>query len=126
MVICDTSVWIEYFRGKNPYFDSVSALLSRREIIGLECVFGELLQGVMEKRERKVILECWDSLPKLSEAGLWLAAGEYAAIHRVSARGVGLVDAAIAVATLQTGSLLWTLDRTLAAVMPGRYWYWVK
>lgn len=120
MIICDTSIWIEYFRYSQPYFENVCGLLDGGEVLGLECVFGELLQGVKGKQERKIILECWDSLPKLSEVGLWLEAGEYAAIHGLSSRGIGLIDSAIVVATLKTHSLLWTLDKKLASLIPAR------
>lgn len=121
MILCDTSIWIEYFRGKSPYYDVVSSLLERGEALGLECVFGELLQGVIGKQERKLILECWDSLPKYREKGLWLEAGEYGAIHGFSGKGIGLIDAAIAIATLKSPAQLWTLDKKLNSTLPGRY-----
>ena len=121
MIICDTSVWIEYFRNRAPYFGTVCALLERGEVLGLECIFGELLQGVLGKQEREVILRCWEAIHKVSEVGLWLEAGEYAAIHGLSVRGVGLIDAVIACATFKSNSLLWTLDKKLSSVVPGKY-----
>ena len=120
MIICDTSIWIEYFRGRVPYFEPVCSLLDRNEILGVECIFGELLQGVLGKQERKLILDVWENLPKFPETGLWLEAGEYSAIHSLPSRGVGLIDAAIAVATLKTKSSLWTLDKKLASLIPAR------
>lgn len=121
MIICDTSIWIEYFRNHAPYYEFASTLLNRREILGVECIFGELLQGVIGKYERKIILECWEGIPKLSDTGLWLDAGEYAAIHGLSMRGIGLIDAVIAIATLKTNSLLWTLDKKLFSLIPGKH-----
>jgi predicted nucleic acid-binding protein len=122
-VICDTSIWIEYFRAKEPLFTLVRTQLERQESIGLECVFGELLQGVLSKQERAIVLDCWSALPKFAMDGLWLEAGEYSAIHRLPERGIGLIDAAIAVATLRTDALLWTLDKKLASILPGKHLY---
>ena len=119
MIILDTSIWIEFFRNRSPFFGAVGSLLESGEVLGLECVFGELLQGVIGKQERKIILECWDGIPKYTELNLWLEAGEYSAIHRLSTRGIGLIDAAIAVATLKTASSLWTLDKKLISILPG-------
>lgn len=121
MILCDTSIWIEYFKAKSPYFDVVSSRLETGGILGLECIFGELLQGVLGRQERRIILECWDSLPTFSENGLWLEAEEYAAIHGFSAKGIGLIDAAIALTALKTSALLWTLDKKLQSAVPGRY-----
>lgn len=84
-------------------------------------MFGELLQGVKGKQERKTVLDCWNSLPKMKEEDLWLEAGEYSAIHGLPAQGIGLIDAAIAVATLKTNSTLWTLDKKLISLIPIKY-----
>lgn len=121
MILCDTSIWIEFFRGNEPYFETVSTLLEKGNVLGLECIFGEILQGVKGKQERSIVLECWHALPKFQETGLWLEAGEYSTIHVLPARGVGLIDAAIAVATLKSSALLWTLDKKLASLLPGRH-----
>jgi predicted nucleic acid-binding protein len=121
MILCDTSIWIEFFRGKEPIFGIVSDGLAKCDILGLECVFGEVLQGVKGKQERRMVLDCWEALPKFDDVGLWLEAGEYSAIHGLPAKGVGLIDAAIAVATLKSSSLLWTLDKKLVSLLPGRH-----
>ncbi len=123
MIICDTSIWIEYFRNKSPYSKDVASALRKSEILGLECIFGELLQGVNDKQERKVILDYWESIPKTNEKGLWLEAGEYSAIHGLPGKGVSLVDAFIAIAAFKTDSKLWTLDKKLLALVPGKQRY---
>ena len=121
MILCDTSIWIDYFRGKEPFFEKVSGFLDARNVLGLDCMFGELLQGVKGKNERKIILDCWGAIPKYSNPNLWLEAGEYSAIHSLPLRGIGLIDSVIAIATLKSGSLLWTSDKKLLSLLPGRY-----
>ncbi len=124
-VVGDTSIWIEYFRGKDPFFSTLSLNLERTQVLGLECVFGELLQGATGKQERKMVLSCWEGLPKIPSEGLWLEAGEFSAIHRLPSRGIGLIDAAIAIATLKSNSLLWTLDKKLASLLPQKHLFQV-
>ena len=58
MIIIDTSIWIEFLRGNQPYFDQVSELIDNNDIIGLSPVFGELLQGAKNNNERSRINFC--------------------------------------------------------------------
>ncbi|GMO26182.1 MAG: hypothetical protein Ta2B_06280 [Termitinemataceae bacterium] len=51
MIILDTSVWIEFLRRNVKYFDPISQMLTKMDILAVEVVFGELLQGVKNKRE---------------------------------------------------------------------------
>ena len=45
MVLVDTSVWIRFLAGREPYATGLDELLSRDEVAGHEMVFGELLIG---------------------------------------------------------------------------------
>jgi len=55
MIILDTSVWIEHLKGNRNFFVKVCKLLETNEILAIECVFGELLQGVKNKTEKDII-----------------------------------------------------------------------
>ena len=44
MVIPDTSVWIEYFKGNEPYFDKLHQLIEQGSVYTVEVIFAELLQ----------------------------------------------------------------------------------
>jgi len=66
MIILDTSVWIEYFKNNPDFFPKISNLLEINEIYAVECVFGELLQGVKNKKEKEIIQKFWENLPKLN------------------------------------------------------------
>ncbi len=71
-------------------------------------------------RERRIIRGYWDNLPKIDDAGLWLAAGEYAGRQRLLLKGVGLIDALILVAARAANAAVWTRDRKLSGIMePG-------
>jgi predicted nucleic acid-binding protein len=46
VILIDTSIWIDFFRNNNPTLSNkVVELLENRSVIGISCVFGELLQG---------------------------------------------------------------------------------
>jgi len=123
MIILDTSVWIEFLRARPDYFGEVKMLLDGRMIIGLECIFGELLQGTRNPRERDIVESYWRDLPKMDEAGIWLEAGRISSEGRLHARGVGLIDCAILAAARKSGAKIWTLDRKLAEILSGNEKY---
>ena len=110
MIIADTSVWIEFLKGNELIFRRMQTLLENREIIALEPVFGELLQGAKNKRERQVIIDYWKNTPRIDKSEFWMDAGLYAGEKKLFAKGVGLIDAYIVVASLKTNARVWTLD----------------
>jgi predicted nucleic acid-binding protein len=55
MIILDTSVWIEHLKNNQNYYQKICKLLEYKEILAVECVFGELLQSVRYKNEKEVI-----------------------------------------------------------------------
>ena len=64
MVVLDTSIWIEFFKARDPYYEVVKKLIEEREVIALEIVFSELAQGCKNEREQKIISEYWKNLTK--------------------------------------------------------------
>ncbi len=113
MIILDTSVWIEFLKGKRSYFTAIKALLENRQILAIECVFGELLQGAKNKRERETIVLYWDNLPKVNDEELWIEAGKYSFAHRLISKGVGLIDCVIIVAARRENARIWSIDKKL-------------
>ena len=117
MIIIDTSVWIEFFKRQPSVFSTVTSLVESQSIIAAECVFGELLQGVKDSRERAVVLGYWDNLPKRDEAGIWIEAGLMSAENKWIYKGVGLIDAVLLCLAKKYHVKVWTLDKKLLAVM---------
>ena len=116
MIVADTSVWVEFLKHRQAYFLPLSTLLDQQQVVAVECVFGELLQGAKTSREQSIILGYWNNLPKQSESGLWVQAGNASARNAWHARGVGLIDAFLVCFMRTYGLQLWTLDKKLAAV----------
>jgi len=118
MIVADTSVWIEFLRGDPRFVPQVTELLERRQILGVECVFGELLQGAKATRETRIITDYWHHLPHARLEEALILAGSYSQQNSLVSRGVGLIDAVIVVTAIHAQALVWTLDRKLRAVLP--------
>ena len=123
MVVLDTSVWIEFFKGNEPYYKVVQNLIEARSVSAIEPIFGELLQGAMNKREIATIKKFWEYLTKLEELGLFIKAGELAYKEKLVSKGIKLIDAAIIFATINNDCMLWTLDKKILGYLEQRYIY---
>lgn len=117
MVILDTSIWIEFFKTNNPYFDQVAYLIDQNEIIGLSCIFGELLQGAKGNREKNLIHDFWSAIPQINENELFIRAGLESCRKKWLSKGVGIIDSAIIVAARESSSFVWTLDKKLSRLL---------
>jgi hypothetical protein len=56
MIIIDTSVWIDYFNGNFEKNGILVDLIETRQVLFLECIAGELLEGAKSKREKDIII----------------------------------------------------------------------
>jgi predicted nucleic acid-binding protein len=118
MIILDTTVWIEYLKNNQEYYSIVSTLLENRKILAVECIFGELLQGVKNKYEEEIILNYWKYLPKKRYKDIIVAAGNYSNKNKLLDKGVGLIDAIIVMYGIKSKSKIWTLDKKFQTIIP--------
>ena len=116
MIVADTCIWIEFLKGNQPFYSDMSELLEQGQILGIEIVFAELMQGVKNKREREFISDYWNFLPKFSMDSLLFRAGVMSAKEKWYAKGVGLIDCAILMYSRESGSTLWTKDKKLLSI----------
>ena len=117
MIVVDTSVWIEFFRGRNPCFSRLRELLEDGEVLAAECVFGELLQGAKGSDETEIITAYWKNLPKFSLDGMFIQAGILSARHKWLSRGIGLIDGSLIACARESSSGVWTLDKQLLSAL---------
>ncbi|MGH7901493.1 MAG: PIN domain-containing protein [Thermodesulfobacteriota bacterium] len=117
MIIADTSIWIEFLKNKEPIVSLFEEKLNSRDIIGVSCVFGELLQGCSDENEIKMVKGYWDNIPKTEETNVWVEAGEYSGRSNLISRGVGLIDSVILVLAKRTKLKIWTLDKKLLKIL---------
>ncbi|MDR2923068.1 MAG: PIN domain-containing protein [Treponema sp.] len=118
MIILDTSVWIEYLRNNPVFFPEISALLENGEILAVECIFGELLQGVRNKSEREIIVNFWTYLSKEHYENIIVEAGEYSSKNKLLDHGIGLIDVIILMHGIKSNSKIWTLDKKFLKIIP--------
>jgi predicted nucleic acid-binding protein len=114
MIVVDTSVWISFLRKDDlELADILRSYLKRNDVYAVSAIFGELFQGVKNRRERELIQVWWESLPKLNELDLFIRAGHLSNDYKLFDKGVGLIDCYILSACEQNHLALWTLDKKL-------------
>jgi len=111
MILVDTSVWIDHFRGGNA---RLRKLLQEGEVATHPMVLGDLACGNLMKRAETLLL--LNRLPRIAQAphDMVLQAIES---RRLFGKGIGWLDAHLLTASLLSSVPLWTLDRRLARLL---------
>ncbi len=117
MILVDTSIWVEFLKGHQPFLDQMKKMLEERQVLAVEPVFGELLQGAKDDRERRILLGFWENLPKNQIQDAWVKAGELSSRNKWSDRGIGLIDAVLIISARDSNAKVWTLDKKLKSVL---------
>ena len=117
MILIDTSVWIEFFRKKEPYFTELRELIESSEVLVHEIVFGELLQGCKSKSEEKFILDYWENLNKITSGGSFIEAGKLSFSHKLIDKGIGLIDSVLISQVKNRKVKIWTLDKKILKIL---------
>ena len=117
MIVVDTSVWIEFLKGNSSIYPKLKSLLEKNEILAFEPVFGELLQGVKNNRERDIVSNYWFNLPKFTTDGSFFSAGLQSGKNQWFNKGVGLIDCSILLYARERGCQLWTFDKKLSSIL---------
>ncbi len=111
-VLIDTSIWVEYLRGKNQdLVESVKSLLRTRRATLCGIVLSELLAGVRTRKSRDTLKQTLDAL-EYSEVSrdTWILAGELSGNLKQQGISVPLTDLILAALALENDSELYTLD----------------
>ena len=113
MVLVDTSIWIRFLAGKQPYSRQLDRLLERDEVCGHELVFGELLIG--DRGGRSELLSAYSQMHQAAiiphdEVVAFVRA------RRLHGRGVGWIDIHLLASAVVGNLELWTADVNAAAL----------
>lgn len=117
MVLADTSVWIEFFKRKEPVFSELRELMEASEVIAHKVIFGELLQGCKNKSEEKMIIEYWENLGKPDSSASFIEAGRLSYAEKHLSSGVGLIDSVIISQARKLKCKIWTLDKKINNIL---------
>jgi predicted nucleic acid-binding protein len=111
VVLVDTSVWVRFLAGREPYATALDRLLADDRVLRHDFVQGELLVG--GGRGRTELLVAYARIDRART----LAHAEVVAFveaRRLRARGVGWVDVHLLASTVVERCTLWSTDRNLA------------
>lgn len=122
-ILVDSSVWFEYFKGNDPYFNEVQMYLNTLSIKIIDPIIGEILQGALNQKELDFIKTHIQYVSKIEITNLFEKAGVYSFENKLISKGIGLVDACLIVAAIESNSLLWTLDKKITNFLDQKYLY---
>jgi predicted nucleic acid-binding protein len=116
-ILIDTSVWIEFFRKKDPFYSKVLNLLDEDRICCTGIVLAELIQGAKSSEEIRTLKDFTYVFPFLEESRkLWEKAGELSFSLKKTGKQIGLADCYIAAAANHENAGILTLDTHFSAI----------
>ncbi len=114
MVLVDTSVWIRFLAGREPYASGLDELLGRDEVVGHDMIFGELLIGDVGGG-RKPLVDTYSQMHHAANVPHEEVV-EFVRMRRLGGRGVGWVDIHVLASAVIGGFQFWTADRRLSVL----------
>lgn len=110
MKLVDTSIWIDFWRGRPAVVD-LARLLEEDEVLLHPWVLGELALGSLGAKRSVILgdLEILPAAPVVAHAELL----GFVAHHALAGSGLGWVDAQLLASARLVGADLWTKDQRL-------------
>jgi predicted nucleic acid-binding protein len=112
VVLVDTSVWIRFLAGREPYARALDELLASDLVLSHDLVQGELLIGA-RGRARAELLEAYAEIHRACTVP-HAEVVEFVEARRLHGRGIGWIDAHLLASTVVERCTLWTADASLA------------
>ncbi len=110
MIAVDTSVWIEFFRGRQPLANRVAEVLERDQAALPVPVRIEILSGA-RKAERPRLARLLSALPLLFPSdATWRRIEEWVATGAAAGHRFGVADLLVAAIASENDCAVWSLD----------------
>ncbi|HXT95635.1 MAG TPA: PIN domain-containing protein [Polyangia bacterium] len=110
MIAVDTSVWIDFFRGRQPVADRLAAALDRDELALPVPVRIEILSGA-RRAERPRLARLLSALPLLSPSDeTWRRMESWVATGAAAGHRFGAADLLVAAIAAENDCEIWSLD----------------
>jgi predicted nucleic acid-binding protein len=113
MVLVDTSVWIRFLMGREPFLGELRRLLNTDQVVGHQFVYGELLMG--DRGGRKDLLNGFDRMLQAATVP-HMDVRAFVEVRKLHGRGVGWIDVSLLASAIVSGSKLWTADPRLSTI----------
>ncbi|MFN8643227.1 MAG: PIN domain-containing protein [Candidatus Binatia bacterium] len=114
MVLVDTSIWIRFLAGREPYARQLDRLLASDRVLGHELVYGELLIGD-RGRTRGALLAAYSEIHRARTVSHSDAIALVEA-RQLRGRGIGWIDVHLLATALVERCTLWSADLALATL----------
>lgn len=115
MILVDSSVWIDYFRGTpTPQTDRLDALLGIEPVITGDLILTEVLQGFTSERDFNMARKLLTSLDMVNLAGRDIAIQAARNFRALRALGITVrktIDTIIATHCIESGFILLYSDK---------------
>ena len=113
MILADTSIWIEMFRGK-MFRTQMASLIGNYQLCTHPFIVAELACGILPDRQQTLAeFDRLMTLPIISTADVRFMIEE----RSLFSKGIGFVDAQLIASCLAApGTQIWTHDKALARV----------
>lgn len=118
-VLADTSVLIEYFKGRDDIASAVAQLIAEERLVVTGIVIAELLQGMKNLKEEVSLDDLLIAMTVLEPSTTtWMQAGKIALELRRAGITLPLTDVAIAALSAEHDLSVFTIDSHFAQI-PG-------
>jgi predicted nucleic acid-binding protein len=118
VILVDSSVWIDYFRGEaTPQTDTLDSLLGSEELAIGDLILAEVLQGIDTEEQASKVEKLLTSFEVVQLGGTDAAieaAGNYRALRRLGVTVRKTIDTMIATCCIRNGHVLLHADRDFA------------
>ncbi len=115
MILVDSSVWIDYFRGApTPQAELLDGMFGRTRLAIGDLIVAELLQGVRDEREFNLVRKTLEAFTKVDLAGHDIAVKSAKNFRALRAQGITVrktIDSIIATRCIEDGLTLLHNDR---------------
>ncbi|OHC63779.1 MAG: twitching motility protein PilT [Rhodocyclales bacterium GWA2_65_20] len=115
MILVDSSVWIDYFRGaETPEVDLLDGMFGRTQLAVGDLIVAEVLQGVQDDREFNLVRKTLDAFTQIDLAGHDIAVKAARNFRILRAKGITVrktIDSLIATRCIEDGLTLLHNDR---------------
>jgi predicted nucleic acid-binding protein len=111
--LVDTSVWIRFLAGQEPYASALDELLAQADVVSHDLVQGELLIGD-RGRARAKLLAAYATIRRVRTVP-HAEVVEFVTVRRLQGTGLGWIDAHLLAAAAVERCTVWSADVRLQA-----------